>query len=64
MQNATLLWGGINSASHALKLIKLGVEKVAVSSAAIRDVKIISEMADAVGSQSVEVLDVINSSGF
>ena len=35
--------GGINSASHALKLIKLGVEKVAVSSAAIRDVKIISE---------------------
>jgi imidazole glycerol-phosphate synthase subunit HisF len=51
--------GGVTSAAQAAKLIGLGFEKVSVSSAALVRPKLISEMADAVGGQSVVVtLDV------
>lgn len=51
--------GGIKTAQQAKTIIGLGVEKVAISSAAIADPRLVAEVADAVGSQSVVVvLDV------
>lgn len=51
--------GGVSNASQAKKIIGLGVEKVAVSSAAVEDVELIAEIASELGSQSViVVLDI------
>ena len=51
--------GGIKSAGQAEKIIKLGVEKISLSSAIIQRPKLICELAEAVGRQSVVgVLDV------
>ena len=51
--------GGINSSSQALRILSLGVEKIALSSAALNNPELISEISDQVGSQSlVIVLDV------
>jgi imidazole glycerol-phosphate synthase subunit HisF len=51
--------GGIANAEQAAKIIALGFEKVSVSSAALARPTLISEMAEAVGGQSVVItLDV------
>ena len=51
--------GGIKSLEQAVKIIKMGVEKVSLSSSAIEDPKLVSQIARHVGSQSVvAVLDV------
>lgn len=51
--------GGVSSIEQAEKIIGLGVEKVALSSAAIQHPELVSQIATAVGSQSVIiVLDV------
>ncbi len=51
--------GGIKTLEQAKKIIGLGVEKLAISSAALNDSKIINEIVNEVGSQSVSVvLDV------
>jgi len=51
--------GGIKSVDQARKIIGLGVEKLAISSAVINDLKLIRSIANEVGSQSVVVvLDV------
>ena len=51
--------GGIKTIAQAQRIFSLGVEKIAVSSAAIENPKLISEMAERVGNQSVVVvLDV------
>lgn len=51
--------GGVRTAEQAKRIIGLGVEKVAISSAAIENPGLISEIAAEVGSQSVVVvLDV------
>jgi len=51
--------GGVKTAEQAKTIIGLGIEKVAISSAAIDNPSLISEAADAVGNQSVVVvLDV------
>lgn len=51
--------GGIRTAQQARRIISLGVEKVALSSAAIADPELIGRIADEVGRQSVVVvLDV------
>jgi cyclase len=51
--------GGIRTVEQAQRIIRLGVEKVAVSSAAIENPTLVSRMAERVGSQSViAVLDV------
>lgn len=51
--------GGVNSVDQAAQIIGLGVEKVAVSSAAIENPDLITGIADVVGRQSVVVvLDV------
>jgi len=48
--------GGIKTKKQALKIFKLGVEKIAISSAAIDNPKIISEIANIVGNQSVVIV--------
>lgn len=48
--------GGIKTVEQAKKIFKLGVEKIAISSAAIANIKIISDLATEVGSQSVVVI--------
>ena len=51
--------GGIKTAEQAKRIIGLGVEKVAISSAAIENPRLVSAIAQEIGSQSVVVvLDV------
>ena len=56
--------GGITSAQQAARIIDLGVEKVSVSAAAVKNPDLLGEMADAIGRQSVvAVVDVRKKSG-
>ena len=51
--------GGVKSVEQVERIVGLGVEKVAISSAAVEDPELVARMADVVGSQSVVVvLDV------
>lgn len=51
--------GGIKTTEQAVRIINLGVEKVAVSSAFVEETGLVSDLATAVGSQSVvAVVDV------
>lgn len=51
--------GGIKTAAQAKQIIGLGVEKIALSSAALADPNLVTEIASGIGSQSVVVvLDV------
>ena len=51
--------GGVKNKEQALRIFELGVEKIAISSAALENPKIVSEIAGIVGNQSVVVvLDV------
>jgi cyclase len=51
--------GGVTTAEQAARIVDMGVEKVAVSAAAIANPALLTEMAAAVGRQSVVVvLDV------
>lgn len=55
--------GGVRSVSQAKDIIGLGVEKVALSAAAVQDPSLLARIADEVGRQSVvAVLDVKRSS--
>ncbi len=57
--------GGIKYPKQAEKIIDMGVEKVAISSAAIENESLIKEISSAVGKQSVVViLDVKKKTGF
>ncbi len=55
--------GGVRTAEDAVRLIKIGFEKVSVSSAAIERPALIRELADAVGRQSVVVTLDVKKSG-
>ncbi len=56
--------GGVTTAEQAARIVDMGVEKVAVSAAAIANPTLLTEMATAVGRQSVvAVLDVRKRSG-
>ena len=48
--------GGINNANQAKQIFSLGVEKIAISSSAITNPKLITELSDSVGSQSVVIV--------
>lgn len=57
--------GGVRTPEQAKKIISLGVEKVAISAAAIDDPALVSRTAESVGRQSVVVvLDVRKKKGF
>jgi len=57
--------GGITSVNQVIKLVDMGVEKVAISAAAIRRPSLIKELISAVGNQSiVVVLDVYKNKNF
>jgi cyclase len=56
--------GGVSTAEQAARIVDMGVEKVAVSAAAIANPTILTEMAAAVGRQSVvAVIDVRKRTG-
>ena len=56
--------GGVKTADHAARIVDMGVEKVAVSAAAIATPSLLSNLAAAVGRQSVvAVLDVRKKTG-
>lgn len=56
--------GGVTTAAQAARIVDMGVEKVAVSAAALANPALLTEMAAAVGRQSVvAVLDVRKKSG-
>jgi cyclase len=56
--------GGVTTAAQAARIVDMGVEKVAVSAAALASPALLTEMAAAVGRQSVVVvLDVRKKSG-
>lgn len=56
--------GGVKTAEQALRIVDMGVEKVAVSAAAVANPALLTEMAAAVGRQSVvAVLDVRKRTG-
>lgn len=48
--------GGVTSVAQAERIIGMGVEKVAISSAAVADPGLVGRMAEALGSQSVVVI--------
>jgi len=57
--------GGVSNVDHAIRLVDMGVEKVCTSSSSIEKPSLISDMAAAVGQQSVVVvMDVRKKSGF
>ncbi len=57
--------GGVTKAEQAARIVDMGVEKVAISAAAISNPSLLSEMAAAVGRQSVvAILDVRKRTGF
>ncbi len=47
--------GGVSSVAQALRLVQLGIEKIAVNSAAIADRELVPALSDVLGSQSVVV---------
>lgn len=56
--------GGVSSAAQASRIIDLGVEKVSLSAAAVENPKVLTEISNAVGRQSVvAVLDVRKKTG-
>jgi cyclase len=56
--------GGVTSVAQAERIIAMGVEKVAISAAAVADPSLVTRMAEAIGSQSVVVvLDVRKGKG-
>lgn len=57
--------GGVSTPEQVSRIVDMGIEKVAISSAAIDNPNILSQMANAVGRQSiVAVIDVRKSKGF
>lgn len=55
--------GGVKSADMIDRLVSLGVEKIAVSSAAVEDAGLITEAARRVGNQSIVVVIDVKASG-
>lgn len=56
--------GGIKTPQEALRLVNLGVEKVAMSNALVNEPSLAKEVADAVGQQSVVAVLDIKKSGW
>lgn len=56
--------GGVKTAAQAQKIIKLGVEKVAISSEAVSNPQLLSEIASIIGRQSVVVVIDVKKSLF
>ena len=48
--------GGINTVEQAVKIISLGVEKVALSYSALNDIELCQQIGDIIGNQSVVVV--------
>ena len=56
--------GGINTVQQAERIVELGVEKVAISSAAVRNPSLVGQCVQRLGSQSVTVVIDVKRVGF
>jgi cyclase len=56
--------GGITTVEQAKKIIELGAEKIAISSSAIKNIRLIREIGEEVGVQSVVVVLDLKKRGF
>ena len=56
--------GGINNEDQAERIIKLGVEKIAISTAAVNNLFLIESISKKLGSQSVVVVIDVKMTGF
>ncbi len=48
--------GGITTVEQAIKIISLGVEKIALSNSAIQDIELCQQIGDVIGNQSIVVV--------
>ena len=56
--------GGVKTVDQAIKIVKLGAEKVAFSSSVIENTQLIKEVGDSIGNQSVVVVLDYKKTGF
>lgn len=56
--------GGVTTVEEAKKIISLGAEKVALSAAALKNINLVKEIGNAVGTQSVVVVLDVKKKGF
>jgi cyclase len=56
--------GGVKTVEQARKIVQLGAEKVAFSSAAIQDIQLLKNVGEAIGTQSVVVVLDYKKTGF
>ena len=62
--NMPLCYGGINNEDQVERIIKLGVEKIAISTAAVNNLFLIESISKKLGSQSVVVVIDVKMTGF
>ena len=56
--------GGVKTVEQAKKIVQLGAEKVAFSSAAVEDIELLKNVGQAIGNQSVVVVLYYKKAGF
>ncbi len=59
MLHAFILWRGVKKSDQAKRLFELGVEKISLQTSALHDLKLVEEIANRCGNQSLLISIVI-----